>query len=179
MSDGSDSTAGLAGSGIDADALQALRNRRLPVHTIGFGQEHPARDVEIEDVSVAPTATANARVAATISLAQYGYTGQKATLTVRDGDKTLAAREVTLGAEGQVQTVPVFFPIGAAGAKSLQFGVEPLAGEENLNNNAVPRPILVSENKRRILYIEGEPRWEYKFIRRAEEDDPSCSLSPC
>ena len=24
---------------------------------------------------------------------------------------------------------------------------------------------------RRILYMEGEPRWEYKFIRQAEEDD--------
>ena len=22
-----------------------------------------------------------------------------------------------------------------------------------------------------MLYVEGEPRWEYKFIRRAEDDD--------
>ena len=38
------------------------------------------------------------------------------------------------------------------------------------------RPILVSDAKRRILYIEGEPRWEYKFIRRAEENDPTVQL---
>ena len=25
--------------------------------------------------------------------------------------------------------------------------------------------------KPRILYIEGEPRWEFKFLRRAVEDD--------
>jgi uncharacterized membrane protein len=54
--------------------------------------------------------------------------------------------------------------------------VEPLPGEENLANNRVTRPILVSDAKRRILYIEGEPRWEYKFIRRAEEDDPTVQL---
>ena len=29
----------------------------------------------------------------------------------------------------------------------------------------------VGSEPRRILYIEGEPRWEYKFIRQAEEDD--------
>ena len=29
----------------------------------------------------------------------------------------------------------------------------------------------VPEQRRHILYIEGEPRWEYKFIRRALEDD--------
>ena len=25
----------------------------------------------------------------------------------------------------------------------------------------------------RILYVEGEPRWDYKFLRRAVEDDPA------
>ena len=31
--------------------------------------------------------------------------------------------------------------------------------------------VNVGSEPRRILYIEGEPRWEYKFIRQAEEDD--------
>jgi uncharacterized membrane protein len=176
LSDGSQNTAGTGGSGISLDALQALRNRRLPVHTVGFGKEEAAHDIEIEDVSVAPTATANARIAATISLTQRGYSGQQAQLTVRDGNKSLAEREITLPPDGRVQTEPLFFPIGVAGAKSLAFSVEPLPGEENLANNAVTRPILVSDAKRRILYIEGEPRWEYKFIRRAEEQDPTVQL---
>ncbi|HTC41834.1 MAG TPA: glutamine amidotransferase [Candidatus Acidoferrales bacterium] len=176
LSDGSQNTAGTGGSGISLDALQALRNRRLPVHTVGFGKEEAAHDIEIEDVSVAPTATANARIAATISLTQRGYSGQQAKLTVRDGNKSLAEREITLPPDGRVQTEPLFFPIGVAGAKSLAFSVEPLPGEENLANNAVTRPILVSDAKRRILYIEGEPRWEYKFIRRAEEQDPTVQL---
>jgi uncharacterized membrane protein len=156
--------------------MQALRNRRLPVHAVGFGREEPAHDIEIEDVSVAATATAKARVAATISLTQHGYSGQKAKLAVRDGEKSLAEHEITLPANGNVQTESLFFPVGAAGAKNLTFSVEPLPGEENLANNSVTRPILVSDAKRRILYIEGEPRWEYKFIRRAEEDDPTVQL---
>ena len=36
--------------------------------------------------------------------------------------------------------------------------------------------MLVSDAKRRILYVEGEPRWEYKFIRRAEDDDPTVQI---
>ena len=176
LSDGAENTQGVGGSGIGLDALQALRNRRLPVHTIGFGKEEPAHDVEIEDVSVAARASANARVATTISLVQYGYAGQKATVDVRSGDTLLAERGITLAPDGRIQTEPLFFPVGAAGAKSLTFAVEPLAGEENLSNNAVTRPILVSDAKRRILYIEGEPRWEYKFIGRAEDDDPTVQL---
>ena len=35
----------------------------------------------------------------------------------------------------------------------------------------------MSAEARRILYIEGEPRWEYKFIRQAEEDDRMVQIS--
>jgi uncharacterized membrane protein len=176
LSDGGQNTAGMGDSGIGVDALQALRNRRLPVHTIGFGSLEHAHDVELENVSVAANAVVNARLAAAVSFRQYGYAGQKATVTVRDGDKTVAVREVTLGANGALQTEPLFFSAGAAGAKSLQFAIEPLAGEENLKNNTMARPVLVSDAKRRILYVEGEPRWEFKFIRRAEENDPTVQL---
>jgi len=176
LTDGGQNTAGMSGSGIGLDVLQALRNRRLPVHTIGFGSVEHAHDVELENVSVAASAVANARLVATISFTQHGYAGQKAMLTVRDGDKALAAREVTLAINGAIQTEPLFFSAGAAGAKCLQFGISPLPGEENLKNNAMTRPVLVSDAKRRILYVEGEPRWEFKFIRRAEENDPTVQL---
>lgn len=176
LSDGSENSSGMGGSGISLDALQALGNRRLPVHTIGFGNTEARHDVELEDVSLAASASANARVAATVSLMQQGYSGQKATLSVHDQDKTLAQREITLSPDGRIQTEPLFFPVGAAGARSLTFTVEPLPGEENGKNNAMTRPIVVSDAKRRILYIEGEPRWEYKFIRRAEDDDPTVQV---
>ncbi len=39
------------------------------------------------------------------------------------------------------------------------------------NNSNITRLLNVSSDKRRVLYVEGEPRWEYKFIRRAEDDD--------
>jgi len=175
LSDGGQNSAG-GGSGISRDVLQALRNRRLPVHTVGFGKEERAHDVEIEDVSIAASAIAESRISATVTLTQRGYAGKKAKLTVRDGAKEIGEREITLAADGRSQAEPVFFPAGAAGAKSLTFSMQTLPGEENLANNAMTRPILVSDAKRRILYVEGEPRWEYKFIRRAEAEDPTVQL---
>ena len=176
LSDGSENNSGLGGSSIGPDTLQALRNRRLPVHTIGFGKEQSDHDVEIEDVSVPASAAVNARVAATVSLTQRGYTGQKAMLNVRDGSKTIAQREIELGAEDHIQVEPLFISAGAAGAKDLSFSVDPLPSEQSALNNSVSRPILVTDAKRRVLYVEGEPRWEYKFIRRAEDDDPTIQV---
>jgi uncharacterized membrane protein len=170
MSDGDDNT-----GGIGADTINALRARHIPVHTVGFGREHAAHDVELDDVVIAPRALADSRLAAKITLHQRGYAGSKITVTMRDitsaQPKVLASHPVTLGPDGNLQTETVMFNIGGAGAKVIEVSVAALPGEENQANNALSRVVNVSSEARRILYIEGEPRWEYKFIRQAEEDD--------
>src|SRR5581483_3527215 len=170
LSDGDDNS-----GGISADAINALRARHIPVHTVGFGRERATHDVELDDASIAPRALADSRIAARITLHQRGYAGQKLNLTIRDTTqaktKALASRTITLGPDSNLQTETLMFDIGAAGAKTLQIAAGPLAGEENTANNAVTRVVNVGSEPRRILYIEGEPRWEYKFIREAEEGD--------
>jgi len=172
LSDGAENSAGGAGGGgIDLETISALHNRRLPVHTIGFGNPQAAHDVEMDDALVAAKAMAGSRMKATVSFHQHGYAGRKATLLVKDGDKPLDTQEVTLGADGAVQSETVFFNAGDAGVKSIEFSLGLMDGEENAQNNRVTRLVDVSGEPRRILYVEGEPRWEYKFIRRAEVDD--------
>jgi len=170
LSDGGDNA-----GGIGTDTINALRARHIPVHTVGFGRERSVHDVELDDVTVAPRALAGSRLAAKITFHQRGYAGSKINLTVRDVSagqaKVLAARTFSLHADGNFQTETLMFDIGGAGARTLQIAAAPLAGEENTANNALTRVVNVSSEPRRILYIEGEPRWEYKFIRQAEEDD--------
>jgi uncharacterized membrane protein len=170
LSDGSENS--LDGSGgITLTTIQALRNRRLPVHTVGFGQEQVSHDVELSDVRVASRALANSRIPAIVTFHQNGYAGGKASLIVRDGDKMLGSREVTFGADGATQVETIYFNPGDAGVKNLRVSLGPLASEQNSGNNSISRMLGVSDDQRRILYVEGEPRWEYKFIRRAEDDD--------
>ena len=96
LSDGDDNT-----GGIGADVISALRARHIPVHTVGFGHEKAAHDVELDDAVVAPRALADSRLAAKITLHQHGYAGSKINLTIRDVStgqaKVLAARPITLG----------------------------------------------------------------------------------
>jgi uncharacterized membrane protein len=176
LSDGDDNS-----GGIREDAINALRARHIPVHTVGFGREHSAHDVELDDVVVAPRALSESRLAAKITLHQRGYAGARINLTVRDTSsgqaKILAARSVNLGPDGNLQTETLMFNIGGAGARTLQIAADPLPGEQNTANNTVTRVVNVGSEPRRILYIEGEPRWDYKFIRQAEEDDRMVQIS--
>ncbi len=176
LSDGAENGSGDAGGGIDVETIYALHNRRLPVHTIGFGKEKAGHDLEIDDAVVAAKSMADSRMTATVSFHQHGYAGQKATLDVKDGDKLLATKEVTLDKDGAGSSETMFFNAGEAGVKSIGFVLEPLAGEENAANNAVTRLVDVNGDQRRILYVEGEPRWEFKFIRRAEAQDKGVDI---
>jgi len=170
LTDGDDNT-----GGIGEDAISALRARHIPVHTVGFGRERAAHDIELDDAVVAPRALADSRLAVKITLHQRGYAGAKITLTVRDisanQPKVLASRTISLGPDGNLQTETVMLDIGGAGARTLQIAANPLPAEENTANNTLTRLVNVASDPRRILYIEGEPRWEYKFIRQAEQDD--------
>lgn len=171
LTDGADNAGGL-----EPATLDRLRARQLPVHTIGFGSTTPAPGLELEDVQLPARALAKSRVQALVQFRQYGHSGQRTVLSVRDGRQLLASQPVTLGADGDTQSVPVLFNSGPAGLKSLEFSLAPAAGETSNAAHALTRVLNVAAASLRILYIEGEPRWDYKFIRRAEARDPQVQL---
>jgi uncharacterized membrane protein len=171
MTDGADTT-----GGIDRETVNALKGRQLPVHTVGYGRERYDRDIALVDVQAPVRALADSRLGVQVILRQRGYAGQKTKLTLKDGDKTLASREVTLAADGSAQAETVLFNAGPAGVRTVQVLLQPLGNEENAGNNTMTRLVQVEDRKPRVLYIEGEPRWEFKFIRRALEEDKSVQI---
>jgi uncharacterized membrane protein len=172
LSDGADNS-----GGIDLPTITEIRRQRIPVHTVGFGREALERDIELSDVQVPARVLADSRLSADVTLVSYGVATRRAKIVVRNGDKVLASRDVVLKADGVSQTEAVAFNAGNAGAKSLQISVEGLDGEENKANNTLSRLVSVDGTKPRILYIEGEPKWEFKFIRRAVEQDQGLKLA--
>ena len=157
LSDGADNA-----GGIDAETLSALRLRRLPVNTIGFGKETLDNDVEIEDVALPSKALPSSRLQAQVTLRQSGFGGKRARLVLSAGGTVLSNREITLrNAPEQVETIE--FNAGKSGVENVDVKVDPLPQETNQDNNRVTRILSVDNTKRRILYVEGEPRWEFKF----------------
>ena len=167
LSDGADNS-----GGIDLDTISTFRSRRIPVHTVGFGLEQVRarrgnqrrRGRAARARRFAPRRQGDAAPARL-----RGAEGDADRARRRQGSRGAAnhARRRRRNAE---RDAPVQSP-ATPGAKTLQFSIDPLPGEENRDNNSVARLVNVESAKRRVLYVEGEPRWEYKFIRRAEQDD--------
>src|SRR5271154_6990657 len=171
MSDGADNS-----GGIDLDTISDIKRQRIPIHTIGFGREKMERDIEMTDVQLPRRSLAKSRLEAQVSFRESGFHGEKAHLAVREGGKVLAARDIVFKGDGAAQTESILFNAGDAGVKNLEFSIDPLPSEENRLNNAETRVLNVDSATPRILYMEGEPRWDYKFLRRAVEDDKNIAL---
>jgi uncharacterized membrane protein len=172
LSDGADNS-----GGIDLETISEVRRQRIPVHTIGFGREKMQHDVELTGVETPARALPDSRLSATVAFRQHGYAGQKAKIFIRDGGKVLAAHDITFKADGVDQIENILFNAGPKGVKAIDVAIDPLPTEENQRNNKLTRLVNVDNRTPRILYMEGEPRWEFKFLRRAVEDDKSIHLA--
>lgn len=162
--------------GFDSGVMQALKRSRIPVHTVGFGRDRMESDVELLEAELPARSMPQSRLLASVTLRQAGFKGKAARVTILDGGKQLGFRDVILGEDGVPQRESIPFQAGSAGARTLEVSVAPMDGETNKENNRRHRLLLVENRKPRILYIEGEPRWELKFIRRALEEDPNVDI---
>ena len=63
-----------------------------------------------------------------------------------------------------------------AGPRLLRFRVAAQEGERVTENNVRDVLVDVVNKAEKILYFEGEPRWEVKFLRRAVSDDENLQV---
>jgi len=163
------------GGTLTEERLAQIASFGVPVHTVGVGPEQIANDLELEGVTLADDAAPGEVLNAEVSI-RHSAPG-KTRLRVYDGERLLAANEINLSATAGVTTQTIAVPAGDAGVRDLRFTLDPLPGERNTINNTRTHVMDVTPQRRNVLYIEGEPRWEYKFVRRAAETDSSLRLA--
>lgn len=163
------------GNTLSEESLTEIASFGVPVHTVGVGPERNTNDLELDAIRLPEEATPGETLTAEVSIRHDAKARTR--LRVYDGDKLLASRMIDLSADAGITTNTVEFPSGIAGVRDLRFTLDPLEGERNVINNTRTHVIDVNSRRRNILYIEGEPRWEYKFIRRAAETDKSLRLA--
>jgi uncharacterized membrane protein len=159
---------------LDQEQLAEIASLGVPVHTIGVGREQVPEDLELQEVLAPERTLPGTTLSARVTIRHDG--AGVARLKVYDGDQFLASREISLPEDSTVTTGFVDFGLLEPGFRDLNFSLDGKEGEIELRNNARARVVEVPQEPSRILYVEGEPRWEYKFMRRALDDDNSVRL---
>ena len=173
ISDGADNS--------DSDPVivaQDFGARQIPIFAIGVGQEEIPQDIGIVDVSAAKTVLEGSLFNVQVAILHHGYEGQEVELSIMDGDTRIASKTVIMGGEGITRRFDLELTPERQELIVYDLNVE-LQFDEIINENN-SYSFLVDNTEKPpldILYIEGHPRNEYKFIRRALEGDNSLRLA--
>ncbi|MHB1225777.1 MAG: glutamine amidotransferase, partial [Gemmatimonadaceae bacterium] len=106
-----------------------------------------------------------------------GLAGERAQIVVESSDgQMLASQTVALPDDGVRSTVRVPVAVDEPGTRRLRMRLVPHERERLTENNARELTVEVRDGPDRILYVEGEPRFELKFARQAVADDERLQL---
>jgi hypothetical protein len=146
-----------------------------PIFTVQL--EPPAAWAEQPDLRVAKIDSPRRVVAGwesklTAVVAGSGTQGRVFTVELFEDDRLLAEQPAQLPAEGGQRevTFPVAHP--KVGTFTYTVRVPPLPGETVTNDNAHAVSVQVVDTKNRLLYVEGPPRFESKFLARVLQANP-------
>jgi hypothetical protein len=143
-----------------------FRREGVRVNAIALGDPRPAPDLLLERVRVPDLVLVGD--AALFKLRLRGNMEalpSPAIVTLRDEtDRVLDRVQVN---DWDPEGVPIMLSVvlDRPGNLALYAEVEAIEGELSLDNNRVELPTEVKPAKIRVLYIDGEPRWEYRFVK--------------
>ena len=171
ISDGADNTGEVL-----AESLLPLQAANVPVYTVGLGEEELSPDVQISRVEMPRTVLVGTSLVVDVIVSHRGYSGRTVQLVVEDTGQLLASEDVTFARDGEPVVTRVRIEAQDAGPRLLRFRVSPQEGERVTENNVRDVLVNVVNNAEKILYFEGEPRWEVKFLRRAVSEDENLQV---
>lgn len=151
--------------------LQDLGARGIPVYTVPLGLAEPD-DVAIRSIVMQEVAYSGDKVPVRVQLQSKGYEKRTAKLAVRINGRTTTSRTVRF--EGGLQFEDMDFRVDVfdKGAVEIEVAIEAFDDEVSAENNRVTRSIRVVNEQVNVLYIEGNARWEYRYLRAILKRDP-------
>jgi uncharacterized membrane protein len=160
---------------IDA-AVAGLRTRGIPLYTVGVGSAQFRRDLSLDRLDVPATTLKGSGTLVTATIGVRGM-GHDSTTVVVEADGHIIDREpLPLTGKAEVVNLPLRLPPLDVGNHVLLVSVLPVRGELIPDNNQRRALLRVRPGFERVLYMEGEPRFEFSFLRRAFADDSAVRL---
>jgi hypothetical protein len=159
-----------------SESLLPLQAANVPVYTVGLGDEDLSPDVQLSRVEMPRTVLVGTSLVVDVIVAHRGYPGRTVQLLVEDAGQLLATEDVTFKRDGEPVVARVRIEAEDAGSRLLRFRIPAQRGERVTKNNIRDVLVDVVNEAKKILYFEGEPRWEVKFLRRAVSEDENLQV---
>jgi hypothetical protein len=148
----------------------------VPLFFVGIGDDHEAHDLKLHDLQVEDTVYVHDRVVFEARLTGQGYKDLTVPVILKvkekDGkEKELGREQVKVDASGKPVKIRLRYQPSEVGRKLFIVEVEAPKSDRpgkgpHPGNLRLERMVEVLDAKlTKVLYVEGQPRYEYRFIK--------------
>ena len=159
-----------------AESLVSLQAAGVPVFTVGVGEETIAPDIELGRIEMPRAVLEGSSLTVDAVITQMGFGSSTVPLIVEDELRIIAEETVELGPDREPVVARIYFELEGVGPRRVTFRIPPQPGERVNRNNTRSVQVEVRGEREKVLYFEGEPRFEVKFMRRAVQEDENIQL---
>jgi len=149
-----------------SDTLRELRARDIAVFTVGVGDTAKPLDAELTRINMPRRVLVGSRVNIETFVGLSGYSATKVLLGVKEDGRAIKTEEFNLRGN-DTEAVNLEITPTTPGVHRYTVEITPLDGEITVDNNKQDALVEVIQGPLRLLYVEGEPRWELGKIREA------------
>jgi hypothetical protein len=140
-----------------------------PIHALRLEADNVQTvepDVRVEAVSTPRRVTVGWQTELKATVTAQGTQGRPVALRLLRSGRSLEERPLVIPTEGGTREVTFRLDHPETGVVTYEVRAAPMRGESNTNDNACSTSVQVVDAKNRLLYVEGPPRWESKFLTR-------------
>lgn len=169
-------------TGTDPTEVARLLGRLgSPVYVIGVGDPNPPRDVAVLALRAPKRLYLGDEMVLSADVATSGIGAVRIPVQLFCEGELVETREIggSLKADGRPATVNFSIVPDKPGVLHYVVKVPEQAGEREKKNNMASATVDVDERKIRVLLIDSEPRWQFRFLRNAMERDQAVTLKIC
>lgn len=173
----------------DGNATDAIEREKydFPIYLVTDKDSDEMHDIRIKQMNVSQTNFETSPVSVKAVIDTSGFSNQNLTARVVDPkNNVIEQQQVDLEPNGQAEFQFRFRP-EESGLSFHRLEVFPTSDEAAFANNTLGTELTLANNRRwmttdrgggpyRVLYVAGRTNWEFKFLRRALEEDAEIEL---
>jgi len=159
-------------------AAQALGNLGTPVFPVLLGSTHRPKDLAIPTLDAPATVYRGDKPLVKAMLQTSGFEGTDVVVEWKriDGENQTPLETRTLHPTGPLTALEFELPAADVGRRTYLVSFPVQAGETDLENNSRSFTVAVVDDRAKVLLVDDEARWEFRYLETALARDDRVDL---
>ena len=156
------------------EAATMAQEDSVPLFIYGVGITLP-HDVMIAQLDGPQVSTVKEKLQMTAHIRAQGVLGKKTTIQLKVDGKVVDEKPVEFRANGD-QEVTLSYAPPEVGIVKMEASIAPLPEEEVKTNNTAVAKVRVVDDKVKVLLVEDQPYWDYRYLFNTIQGDHRLKL---